>query len=283
MNQMSLAVIRCHLRHVWHVAQRFSTGPRLHDKDIARALSGFDFDPPRTLMVHSSLSSLGYVVGGASAVIRALRDWNPSGTLTMPAHSYCYPNENGYAPVFDPRSTSSRVGAITDTFWRQPGVQRSLHPTHSLACQGPQADRLISDHALCDTPCGSGTPYERLAHEDAAVLMFGTTLDSYTLFHTAEDAAQVPYLYLKEPVKLRFLNSTDDHPKVLNMKRQDMDVTRRFRDMAPWLEERGLLFKARCGSGELLFIPHAAAAHEQLDQALRSDPWMLVEASARPH
>jgi aminoglycoside 3-N-acetyltransferase len=234
-------------------------------------------------MVHSSLSSLGYVVGGAATIISVLKDWNPGGTLAMPAHSYCYPNDDGSTPVFDPRSTSSRVGAITDTFWRQSGVRRSIHPTHSLACLGPQADHLISDHALCDTPCGKGTPYERLAHEDAAVLMFGASLDSYTLFHTAEDAAQVPYLYQKKPVKLRFLNSTDGNPQVLNMKRQDMGVARRFRDMAPWLEERGLLFKARCGKGDFLFIPHAAAAHEQLVQALRSDPWMLVEASARPH
>ena len=283
MNQERLAVIRRSLRHAWHVAQRFSAGPRLHGKDIARTLQGFRFDPPRTLMVHSSLSSLGYLVGGAAAVTRALGDWNPGGTLAMPAHSYCYPDDNGIAPVFDSKKTSSRVGAITDAFWRQPGVRRSIHPTHSLACLGPQAGRLISDHALCNTPCGHGTPYERLAHEDAAVLMFGATLDSYTLFHTAEDAAQVPYLYQKEPVNLRFLNSTDEHPQVLRMKRQDMGITRRFRDMVPWLEERGLLFNASCGKGRLLFIPHAAAAHEQLVQALRSDPWMLVEPSARPH
>ena len=201
----------------------------------------------------------------------------------MPAHSYCYPDDGGSAPVFDSQKTSSRVGAITDTFWRQSGVQRSIHPTHSLACLGPQAAALISGHALCDTPCGRGTPYERLAHEDAAVLMFGASLDSYTLFHTAEAAAGVPYLYQKEPVNLRILNSADGQPQDMKMQRQDMSITRRFRDMVPWLEARGLLVKARCGSGELLFIPHAAAAHEQLVQALRSDPWLLVEPSARPH
>jgi hypothetical protein len=40
------------------------------------------------LMVHSSLSSIGYVLGGAQAVVRALIDvLGPDGTLTMPAFS----------------------------------------------------------------------------------------------------------------------------------------------------------------------------------------------------
>lgn len=277
------AIMRQQLRQIWHKAQRWLAGPKLHGNDIARALQSFPFDPPKTLLVHSSLSSLGYVVGGANTIITVLRDWNLGGTLAMPAHSYCYPDDCGSAPVFDSKKTSSRVGAITDAFWRQSGVQRSIHPTHSLSSQGPEASALLAGHELCDTPCGRGTPYERLALGDTAVLMFGATLDSYTLFHTAEDAAKVPYLYMQEAVNLRFVDSAGSPPRVMKMKRQDMGVMRRFRDMVPWFEERGLLHRAGCGLGELLFIPHAAGAHEKLVQALLSDPWLLVEPSARAH
>src|SRR5262249_43045932 len=147
------------------------------------------------VMVHSSLSACGYVQGGALTVIEALRTWCRGSTIVMPTHTYCYPGTDGAVSTFDPKSTPSVVGVITDAFWRQPKVVRSVHPTHSLAAEGPLAGKLVAGHELCDTPCGLGTPYHRLVEWDAGVLMFGVTFDCYTLFHTAEDAGAVPYLY----------------------------------------------------------------------------------------
>src|SRR2546423_8519103 len=44
-------------------------------------------EPGLTLLVHSSLSALGWVCGGPVAVVRPLMDvLTPSGTLGMPAH-----------------------------------------------------------------------------------------------------------------------------------------------------------------------------------------------------
>src|SRR5262249_1506540 len=143
------------------------------------------------LLVHSSLSACGQIIGGADAVLRALRDWIGNGTLCLPAHSYCYPRKDGSIPIFDLHSTPALTGRISDVFWRQAGVLRSNHPTHSLACSGPSAAWLCAEHELCATPCGAATPYARLVQSHCSVLMFGVTLDSYTLFHTAEDAARV--------------------------------------------------------------------------------------------
>ena len=241
-----------------------------------------DIGKPRNsaVMVHSSLSACGYVPGGAPTVIEALRTWCAGATLVMPTHTYCYPGSDGSLTTFDPKSTSSVVGTITDVFWRRPDVVRSLHPTHSLAAEGPMASALIAGHELCNTPCGSDTPYRRLVQWDAGVLMFGVTFDPYTLFHTAEDAAGVPYLYESKPYVLHVREATGavrDFP----LRRQDMKVLRRFGEMDKWLESRGLSQRYRCGRGEIRWVPHAAAVHEELCTALRADPWFLTHGWPR--
>src|SRR5712692_7680181 len=166
-------------------------------------LTGLGRPTNSIVMVHSSLSACGYVRGGPTAVIEALRTGCAESTLVMPTHTYWYPGSDGSVKAFDPTSTPSVVGAIGDAFWRRPGVARSLHPTHSLAAEGPMASMLVEGHEHCTTPCGAGTPYERLVRWDASILMFGVTLNCYTLFHSAEDAARVPYLYEAKPDLLK--------------------------------------------------------------------------------
>src|SRR5215831_12542887 len=109
--------------------------------------------PGGSLMVHSSLSSLGYVPGGVTAVIEALqRAIGPRGTLAMPAHSWERAGKGDF--TFDVRKTPSCVGAISESFRKIPGVVRSLHPTHSVAALGPRAGFLTEGHENASTPCG---------------------------------------------------------------------------------------------------------------------------------
>jgi aminoglycoside N3'-acetyltransferase len=110
--------------------------------------------------------------------------------------------------------------------------------------------------------------------------MFGVTLDSYTLFHTAEDTAQVPYLYAPEQVTLR-TRRKDGVIHSLKMWRQDMSVARRFAATVDWLSEQGVVVRRKLGLGELLFIPDAQAMHETMVKTLRRDPLFLVDEKAR--
>lgn len=252
----------------------------LTQSQLLEALRAFGPLPTERLMVHSSLSACGHIRGGPATVIEALRRWIEGRDLVMPTHTYCYPNKDGRVPRFNPAVTPSLIGTITNAFWRQPCVLRSLHPTHSLACLGAGAAELCAGHELCDTPCGVGTPYEKLVAQDASVLMFGATLNTYTLFHTAEDAAGVPYLYEQTPYQLEAADLSGQI-KTITMRRHDMGIARSFAQMDHWLEERGLLLRRSLGLGQLLFIPHAGAAHRQLAAALRVDPLLLVASAAR--
>jgi aminoglycoside 3-N-acetyltransferase len=275
----SFAGVRSRAARTWRQVSRRWTAPAIGERDILDALGRLGTPPAGAVMVHSSLSACGLVRGGASTVIRALRLWNLNGTLAMPAHSYCYPRGTGAAPVFDPAITPSVVGAITDAFWRQPGVLRSLHPTHSLAVEGGAARALIAGHETCSTPCGQGTPYARLVQMDAAVVMFGTTLDAYTLFHTAEDAAGAAYLYEAQPVSLRYREAGRPE-QVMSMRKHDMTVTRSFAARDTWLEQRGLLRRTGLGAGELLLLPHAGQVHAAVVAELGRNPEFLTARSA---
>lgn len=254
---------------------------RLDEARILEVLRDFGPNQSETLFVHSSLSACGYIDGGPATVIKALRGWISEKTLlAMPTHTWSYPNKDGTAPIYDSELTPSLVGAITDFFWRQPHVVRSLHPSHSLASQGNGSDKFCLNHELKETPCGHETPYERMVTSNSSVLMFGAKLDSYTLFHTAENAAKVPYLYMRDKTLLK---SKMKDGSVLDVPswRQDMGVARRFEEMSEWLEQQKLLVRRKLGRGELLFIPRADLLHERIVQELRRDPLLLVAEHTR--
>ncbi len=251
-----------------------------HDK-ILSALESFGRNQADLLFVHSSLSACGYIEGGPATVVKALRNWIPEATLlAMPTHTWSYPTPSGEAPIYDSQVTQSLVGTITDFFWREQGVVRSLHPSHSLACHGPGSVQFCHEHELRETPCGSGTPYERMVETNASVLMFGATLDSYTLFHTAEDAARVPYLYLPEQMTLK-TRRADGTVLDVRSARQNMGIARRFSETVDWLEQERLLLRRKLGKGELLFIPRADRLHDRVVKQLRADPLFLVASEAR--
>lgn len=157
-------------------------------QDLRQGLHALGVRPGMVLMVHSSLSALGRVEGGADTVIEALLEAvGPEGTLLMPAM--------GSAPVFKVDETPSGVGTITDAFWRRPEVTRSLHPTHSVAGQGPLVEQLLAGHLDQPTAIGPESPWGRVAQlENGYILLLGCDQDRNTLLHTAEEIVNGAYL-----------------------------------------------------------------------------------------
>ncbi|MEO5974272.1 MAG: AAC(3) family N-acetyltransferase [Ilumatobacteraceae bacterium] len=162
-----------------------------------------------TLIVHSSLSAIGYVIGEAQTVVGALlASIGPSGTLTMPGHSGALSEpsywknppvpqawwaiERATMPAFDLNLTPLReVGVIPETFQRLPGVQRSNHPRFSHLAYGPNAQFITNDHSLGDG-LGEQSPLARLYECDARVLLLGVPHANNTSLHLAEHRAVWP-------------------------------------------------------------------------------------------
>ena len=146
------------------------------------------------VLVHSSLSSMGHVPGGAETVVRGLLEaLGPEGTLLMPALSYKHVNMEH--PVFDVLGTPSNVGTIPEYFRTRPGTRRSVHPTHSVCGTGPGTGAFLEEHVLDETPCGAHSPYRKLRDSGGQILFLGCGLRPNTSMHGVEELAQAPYLF----------------------------------------------------------------------------------------
>ncbi len=137
-----------------------------------------------TVLVHSSLSELGWVCGGPVAVVDALQQVvTDDGTLAMPAHTGDYSDPGNWQhppvpdeweetiretmPAYRPAVTPCRrLGAVPDTFRSYPGVVRSRHPVVSFAAWGAEAAAVTADHSY-DEPLGEASPLARLYERDA--------------------------------------------------------------------------------------------------------------------
>lgn len=161
-----------------------------------------------SVCVHSALSRLGHVVGGPETVIESLMEViQTEGCILMPSFSTGGSMEEYLASgeTYDVVSTPSRVGLMSEVFRQRADVQRSHHPTNSVAGWGRDVDFFLRDHELSLTPYGLQTPYGRLAsRDDTYVLMLSTHIHS--LLHHLQERVDFPNLFLPGTRQVRIID-----------------------------------------------------------------------------
>jgi aminoglycoside 3-N-acetyltransferase len=240
-----------------------------------------------TLLLHSSLRSLGsWVAGGPTTVVAALLEvLGPEGTLVVPAQSpetkdpsrwshiavpeQWWPTIREQMPPFDPALTpATTVGVIAERVRTWPGAVRSAHPLTSFAAIGARAQPLLDGHELSSL-LGEHSPLARLEAAEARILLLGVGFDRCTAFHLAE-------YRLPDPPRrtASCLVATDRGREWVHFDTVDLDST-----------DFGLIGKELEGSVDWVRTHRIGAAHSRLlplrESVEFAYEWLLRQRSPR--
>lgn len=161
-------------------------------EEIKAGLQSLGIKEGDLLGVHSSLSRIGHVRGGATTVLEALFETvGATGTIVMSTYLLSRPveltaedKEKGITwkvsrLSFDDLDSPSGMGIISDTFKRRKDVARWYHPFHSVTAWGKNAKVF----------CQSFMP---LVEAGGKILLLGVQMDRCSALHIAETRVALP-------------------------------------------------------------------------------------------
>lgn len=169
---------------------------RVNRRDVAEAARSVGVVEGDTLMFHSSFKSIGVVEGGPDAVIDGLLDAvGVSGTVAVPTLCNWKPEQKHLVfEQWDPNTSPSYVGAITEIFRKRPEALRSDHATHSVAAIGARARELTERHGASgarpgpfgDKAFAKESPWQKFYDWNAAYCFIGVNFRVNTMLHYVE-------------------------------------------------------------------------------------------------
>lgn len=168
----------------------------VNHQHIQKGLAGLGVKCGSEVMVHSSLSSFGYVEKGAMTVINAIiAQVSQEGTILMPAFVQ---KINGKAAsyaqracLWDIENSLSDVGLITEMFRKMPSVLRSNHPTDSICSWGRYAREATMSHKTAygrpspwdQRAFGIGAPWDWMYNHNVHYILMGCDFNCCSILH----------------------------------------------------------------------------------------------------
>ena len=193
-----------------NIEQQRVTGKGLSKNDLKDIFFKIGLREGDSVLVHSSLSKIGYVNNGPDDVVDALLELiGSNGNLMMPssANGLLQLDFVSKGEVFDVLNTPSVLGAITESFRNRDGVLRSLNYLEPVCAFGKDAKYLTDGHFGEVTPYTKNSPFHRLTELNGKILYIGVHLDNAgTSLHLLEDSVDFHYpVYTADefPVKIK--------------------------------------------------------------------------------
>lgn len=161
----------------------------LNKNDIKEYLASVGIKRNDTVLIHTSLKSLGGLEGGADMLIDAFCEYLNDGLFIVPTHTW--DNVTPEKPFYNVRETLPCIGKLPEiAAFRQDGI-RSLHPTHSVAAFGKRAAEYVKGEEKCASPAPKGGCWARLYDERAKILLIGVGLNRNTYFHAVDEILDI--------------------------------------------------------------------------------------------
>lgn len=234
-----------------------------------------------TLIVHSSLSSIGWVCGAEQAVIQALLSAvGEQGTIVMPSQSLgnsdpkywqnpAVPEEwwDGIRkgmPAYDPTTTPTRgMGRVAELFRTFPDARRSGHPTVSFSAIGRLAEEMTQTHST-DLPFGEESPLAKLYDSGSMVLLIGVGYDNSTSMHLGEYRAGGLKTYKQSSAMM------EDGKRIWKTYTEAEVDSERFPEIGRAFEKEHSVMKGKVGQADCLMMDQ----REIVDFTVK---WLLKE------
>lgn len=249
----------------------------LNRSDLVAGFSKLGLKYGDIVLVHSSLKSLGYVDGRAECVIKSMLETvGEKGTLVVPVLTGKREDSPGQPPVFDVKTTPCWTGRIPETVRNMPEARRSLHPTHSVAAIGFEADYITRGHENSCSPCDSESPYWKNAVKGGFIMLIGVDQESNTTVHCCEEIAGVPY-HLQNDITETYITGYDGRKLLVRNRLHDWNKPETdFNKLDRLYLENGVMKIGKVGEAEVRLID----AHKMLDftvDLLKRNPMFLVK------
>lgn len=154
-------------------------------KQLLEDMEQLNINKNGTLLIHSSMKSIGEVEGGADTVLDIFCEYMKDGLLTLPTHTWSYIKEEN--TEFSVTDSKVCVGILPELFRKRDGVVRSWHPTHSVAAIGKDSKEFVGDDHRYTTPCARGSAWGKLLDRNATIMLLGVDLRRNTYMHGVEE------------------------------------------------------------------------------------------------
>lgn len=204
------------------------TATRRTKEEIISDLKKLGLKRNDTVIVHSSLKSIGFVIGGARTVIDALIEvLGPEGTLVIPTYTmittmYDTCISESYNN-FNVKNSKTHLGAIPSTFLSYDNISRSIHPTHSVSAIGKFARQITEDHHKGNRTFGMNSPWSKIIQLDGKILGIGISLGPTTQYHYVEDMMGDNFPIKVKTEKIYKLKCEIDDNKIIEVDVQPLD------------------------------------------------------------
>lgn len=217
--------------------------------DLINHLDQAGIDRTGTVLMHSSMKSIGEIESGADTVLDALSEYMREGLLVLPTHTWSYINAEN--PRFYVESSPSCVGILPELFRKRAGVLRSCHPTHSVAALGKDAALFVAGGERFDTPCHRESVWGKLLDRKATILLVGVDLRRNTFIHGIEEWVDIPGRLTDTHEELYTVLQDGTEMAVPSRRHHGLSWSEHFWKVEVLLEKQGAIYKSQFGDANM--------------------------------